>query len=103
VDAKLLVALNSLVAAHQHLQRVVVTFVQLAPFVIAGVIVLLFVVGHAGTRRGALLAGLSASAAVLVAQLVTAAVHRPRPFAALPDRIHPLVHHGPDGSFPSDT
>jgi undecaprenyl-diphosphatase len=103
VDTKLLVALNSMVSAHQHLQRVVVAYVETAPFLVAGLVVLLFIAGRAQTRRGALLAALSASTAVLVAQLITAAVGRTRPYAALPDLVHPLVHHGPDGSFPSDT
>jgi undecaprenyl-diphosphatase len=103
VDTRLLVSLNSLVSAHQHLQRIVVAYVETSPFLIAGMVVLLFIVGRAETRRGALLAALSACTAVLIAQLVAAAVDRARPFVALPDLVHVLVHHEPDRSFPSDS
>ncbi len=53
-------------------------------------------------RRRLLLAGLSALIALLVNSLIALFYPRQRPFAAYPHKVHLLVAHAPDASFPSD-
>ena len=102
LDGQLLHALNGLVTQHHDLRSFVVAYVVAAPYLICGLIGTMFVLGKRPSRRGAVTAGLSAVAAVGIAQLVTAFVDRARPFVADPI-VNVFVHHGPDRSFPSDS
>jgi len=58
---------------------------------------------RASNRREAAVAALLASGlALAVNQLVSLVWSRPRPFAAHPGRVHVLLGHSADASFPSD-
>ena len=56
----------------------------------------------AAERRSAFAALLAAGLALAVNQLISLAWSRPRPFAAHPGRVHLLLSHPTDASFPSD-
>ncbi|MCD6727314.1 MAG: phosphatase PAP2 family protein [Solirubrobacteraceae bacterium] len=53
-------------------------------------------------RRASVAAGASAALALLVAQLLSHLVDRPRPFVAHPGLVHLFAPHAADPSFPSD-
>lgn len=53
-------------------------------------------------RRAAVAAAASAGVALLVGQVVSRLVERPRPFVAHPDLVHLFAPHVADASFPSD-
>jgi undecaprenyl-diphosphatase len=102
MDQQVLHALNGLMTQHQDLRSFVVAYVVAAPYLICALVAAMFLLGKRPSRRGAVTAGLSAVAAVAIAQIVTAVVDRARPFVADP-LVHVFVHHGPDRSFPSDS
>ncbi len=102
MDEQVLHTLNGLMMAHEDLRSLVVSYVIAAPYLICGLVAMMFILGRNLSRRGAVTAGLSAVAAVGIAQLVTMMVDRARPFVADP-LVQVFVHHGPDRSFPSDS
>ncbi len=53
-------------------------------------------------RRAAVAAGASAGIALLIGQLLSHVVDRPRPFVAHPGLVHLFAPHAADASFPSD-
>ena len=53
-------------------------------------------------RRAAVAAGASAGIALLIGQVLSRLVDRPRPFVAHPDLVHLFAPHAADASFPSD-
>lgn len=53
-------------------------------------------------RRAAVAAGASAGIALLIGQVVSHMVDRPRPFVAHPTLVHLFAPHAADASFPSD-
>ena len=55
-----------------------------------------------GRRSGAVLATAASGLALLIAQPISHAVDRLRPFAAHPAHAHLLISRSPDPSFPSD-
>lgn len=56
----------------------------------------------AAERRSAFAALLASGLALAVNQVISFAWSRPRPFAAHPGRVHVLLSHPADASFPSD-
>lgn len=102
MDELVLHALNGLVTDHDNLRSFVVAYVVAAPFLICGLVGVMFALGKRPSRRGAVTAGISAVVGVGIAQIVTALVDRARPFVADP-LVNVFVHHGPDRSFPSDS
>jgi undecaprenyl-diphosphatase len=53
-------------------------------------------------RHGVVAAGLSAGLALLIAQVISAVVDRPRPYVAHPHDAYLYIAPSPDPSFPSD-
>lgn len=102
MDEQVLHLLNGLVTHHQNLRDLVVTYVVAAPYLICFMVGVMFLLGRRPSRRGAVLAGLSAVGAVAISQVVTMCIDRARPFVADP-LVSVFVHHGPDRSFPSDS
>jgi undecaprenyl-diphosphatase len=99
-------ALNSFLAAHDGLEDPLVAYVNAAELLFAGVLAAVFVIARGparlGWRRLAAAAGGSAAFALLVAQVVTHLVDRPRPFVAHPSALHLFAAHAADPGFPSD-
>jgi undecaprenyl-diphosphatase len=58
--------------------------------------------GRPDDRVGAIAALLASGLALLVNQVVSHIVYRPRPFVMHPNTVHVLLGHSADGSFPSD-
>ena len=53
-------------------------------------------------RRAAVAAGASTAVALVLGQVISRLVDRPRPFVAHPQLVHLFVPHAADSSFPSD-
>lgn len=102
MDEQVLHALNGLVTHHKSFRELVVMYVVAAPYLICFMVGVMFLLGRRPSRRGAVLAGISAVTAVAISQIVTMLVDRARPFVADP-LVSVFVHHGPDRSFPSDS
>jgi undecaprenyl-diphosphatase len=106
VDHALLHALNTLFVRHDALEDPWVAYVNAAELLFVGMLALAFVLagGHRlrATRRAAAAAGLSAAVALLIAQVVSRLVERPRPFVSDPSGLHVFGHHAADPGFPSD-
>jgi undecaprenyl-diphosphatase len=106
VDHSLLHALNALFVRHDALEDPWVAYVNAAELLFAGMLALAFVLagGHRlrATRRAAAAASLSAGLALLIAQVVSRLVDRPRPFVSDPSGLHVFGHHAADPGFPSD-
>jgi undecaprenyl-diphosphatase len=106
VDHALLHALNTLFVRHDALEDPWVAYVNAAELLFVGMLALAFVLagGHRlrATRRAAAAAGLSAAVALLIAQVVSRLVERPRPFVSDPGGLHVFGHHAADPGFPSD-
>ena len=58
--------------------------------------------GSRNARHGVVAAGLSAALGLAVAQVISGAWERPRPYVAHPDHAHLFISPSPDPSFPSD-
>ncbi len=69
---------------------------------LAGLFVAVWGRMRALARRAAVAAGAGAGLALLIGQLLSHLVDRPRPFVAHPDVIHLFAPHAADASFPSD-
>jgi undecaprenyl-diphosphatase len=106
VDHALLHALNTLFVRHDAVEDPWVAYVNAAELLFVGMLALAFVLagGHRlrATRRAAAAAGLSAAVALLIAQVVSRLVERPRPFVSDPGGLHVFGHHAADPGFPSD-
>jgi undecaprenyl-diphosphatase len=106
VDWSLTHALNTFFAHHDALEDPVVAYANTAELLFAALLAVLFVLvgGHRRTaaRRAAVAAGLSCGLALLVAQVLSRVVDRPRPFVARPDDVHLFTRHVADPGFPSD-
>jgi undecaprenyl-diphosphatase len=106
VDHSLLHTLNALFVRHDGLEDPWVAYVNAAELLFAAMLALAFVLagGHRlrATRRAAAAAGLSAGVALLIAQVVSRLVDRPRPFVSDPGGLHVFGHHATDPGFPSD-
>src|SRR6185437_6136625 len=98
--------LNHFLAAHDGLEDPLVAYVNAAELLFAGVLALLFVLARGPSRRGArrlaAAAGGSAAFALIVAQVVSRLVDRPRPFIAHAGAVHMFAAHAADSGFPSD-
>jgi undecaprenyl-diphosphatase len=99
-------ALNSLLVGHDGIEDPLGLYVAASELLFLLGIVLLFALARGGRRvelrRAATAAGLSAGLGLLVAQVVSRLVDRPRPFVAHPDQVHLFAKHAADASFPSD-
>jgi undecaprenyl-diphosphatase len=105
MDWRLAHALNGFAAQHDLFEDPVTQYVRLSEVFFAGLVVLLFLLVRRNRdlgARAAVSALVASGLALLVAQFVSAAVDRPRPFVAHPDAIHVYVARSADPSFPSD-
>jgi undecaprenyl-diphosphatase len=106
VDRELLHTLNGFFLHHDVVEDTVVMYVNAAELLFLGALLVGFSLVRGARRRGArravVAAGLSAGLALGVAQLISHAVARPRPFVADPSSVHLFSSHAADPGFPSD-
>ncbi len=106
MDHVILHALNGFLFHHDVVEDPVVTYEKVAEVLFLALLAGLFVLGRGLARpvlrRAAVAAGASAGLALLVGQVVSHLVDRPRPFVADPGAIHLFAAHAADASFPSD-
>lgn len=101
----LLLGLNHLAASHPWVGKLATFFAQDGPYLLMGVLILLWFVRprkDRRTRQAIVYAVLSAALAVLLTVAIGALVFRERPVFAYPHLIHALVTPSHDSSFPSD-
>jgi undecaprenyl-diphosphatase len=106
VDNTVLHALNGFFFHHDVVEDTIVTYVNAAELLFLGALLVAFSLVPGSRRRGArravVAAGLSAGLALFLAQLISHAVNRPRPFVADPSSVHLFTRHVADPGFPSD-
>ncbi len=106
VDNALLHALNGFFFHHDVVEDTIVSYVDAAELLFLGALLVTFSLVRGPRRRGArravVAAGLSAGIALFLAQLISHAVNRPRPFVADPSGVHLFTRHVADPGFPSD-
>jgi undecaprenyl-diphosphatase len=106
MDRSLLHALNQFFANHDGVEDPIVAYVRAAEALFLALLAALFLLARgprrARLRRAAVAAGLSAGAALAVAQVISRLVDRPRPFVSHPGSVHLFAAHAADPGFPSD-
>jgi undecaprenyl-diphosphatase len=106
MDHGLVVTLNGFLLRHDGVEDPITLYERYAELLFAGGLVLAFLVAAGRARqtlrRMVVAAGLSAGAALALAQLITKIVERPRPFVATPGDVHLFAAHAIDAGFPSD-
>lgn len=105
MDWRILHAVNGFAARHELFEDPVTRYVRASEVLFAGLIVLLFLLVRRDPESGARAAVsslASAGLALAVAQVVSAAVDRPRPYLAHPDAVQLFVGRSSDPSLPSD-
>src|SRR3954447_2727313 len=106
MDASTVHALNAFLVHHDAVEDPLVAYVGAAEIIFLALLAGLFVLARGfqrhRARRGAVAAGLSAAVALAVGQVLSAVVHRPRPFVADPSAVHLFARHAADAGFPSD-
>jgi undecaprenyl-diphosphatase len=106
VDYSLLHGLNEFFAAHDGLEDAVKAYVGVSELLFAGLIAALLVLPSGpvpvALRRAAVSAAASCGLALLLGQVISHLVDRPRPFVSHPDSVHLFSSHAADPSFPSD-
>ncbi|MDA8345774.1 MAG: phosphatase PAP2 family protein [Thermaerobacter sp.] len=105
LDRSLFFWWNGFAGRSQWLDAVAVAGAQYAIFAVAGLMLILWFAlprGDAAVRRRLLLAGLAGLVALLANYLIALVYPRERPFVIYPHRVHLLLQHAPDASFPSD-
>ena len=98
--------LNSWATRHDGFEDPISAYASASEALFLLLLFVLFVVvwGRLRTlaRRAAVAAGASAGIALLIGQVLSHLVDRPRPFVAHPGLIHLFAPHAADASFPSD-
>jgi undecaprenyl-diphosphatase len=106
MDWSLLDALNGFLFHHDAVEDPLLFYVNASEALFAATLVILFFAArgdrHAGWRRAAFAAVLSAALALAVGQVIADLVDRVRPFVADPHAVHLFAAHAADASFPSD-
>jgi undecaprenyl-diphosphatase len=106
VDNSILHALNGFFFHHDAVEDSVLAYVNAAEVLFLGALLVTFSLVRGPARRGArravVAAGLSAGLGLFVAQFISHAVNRPRPFVADPSGVHVFTPHAADPGFPSD-
>jgi undecaprenyl-diphosphatase len=106
VDNSILHALNGFFFHHDAVEDSVLAYVNAAEVLFLGALLVAFSLARGPARRGArravVAAGLSAGLGLFVAQFISHAVNRPRPFVADPSGVHVFTPHAADPGFPSD-
>jgi undecaprenyl-diphosphatase len=106
MDASTVHLLNAFLVHHDAVEDPLVAYVGAAEIVFLALLAGLFLLSRGlqrqSARRGAVAAGLSAAVALAIGQVLSALVHRPRPFVADPSAVHLFARHAADAGFPSD-
>jgi undecaprenyl-diphosphatase len=106
MDASTVHALNVFLVHHDAIEDPLVAYVGAAEIIFLALLAGLFVLARGfqrqGARRGAVAAGVSAAVALAIGSVLSALVHRPRPFVADPSSVHLFARHAADAGFPSD-
>jgi undecaprenyl-diphosphatase len=106
MDLSLLQRLNDFFAGHDRIEDPLVAYANASELLFLGMLVLAFVLvagrRRQDVRRAVVAAGLSAALGLIVAQVVSRLVDRPRPFVSHPHAVHLFAHHAADAGFPSD-
>jgi undecaprenyl-diphosphatase len=106
IDWSLLHALNGFLFRHDSVEDPLLFYVNASEALFAATLAILFLAArgdrHAGWRRAAFAAVLSAALALAVGQVTADLVDRARPFIANPHGVHLFAAHAADASFPSD-
>jgi undecaprenyl-diphosphatase len=106
LDTSLYEDINGYAAVHDGVAHVAELLAIDAIFLFVAVLAFLALAPERWTggqgRPAVLTAGLSATVALIVAQVISHIAERPRPFLALPDNSHVLVDSSHDFTFPSD-
>ncbi len=106
MDFRIFDLLNDFTFRHEWLQEILRFFANDGPILFVVLLAVLFLARGEHRpptgRHAAVAAGLSATLALLVAQVIAAAWDRQRPYEAHPGDAHLLLSASPDPSFPSD-
>lgn len=106
MDWSLLHALNGFLFHHDAVEDPLLFYVNASEALFAATLAILFLAArgdrHAGWRRAAFAAVLSAALALAVGQAIADLVDRVRPFVADPHGVHLFAAHAANASFPSD-
>jgi undecaprenyl-diphosphatase len=106
MDASIVHGLNAFLVHHDAVEDPLVAYVGAAEVVFLALLAGLFALARGfqrrSARRGAVAAGVSAAVALAIGQVLSALVHRPRPFVADPSAVHLFARHAADAGFPSD-
>jgi undecaprenyl-diphosphatase len=106
MDWTLLHGLNNFLAAHDAIEDPLVDYVRAAELLFLVLLAGLFLIPRgeirSTLRRGVVAAGASAGVALVIGQVISRLVDRPRPFVDEPHAVHLFVAHAPDPGFPSD-
>jgi undecaprenyl-diphosphatase len=106
MDMSTVHALNAFLVHHDGVEDPLVAYVGAAEIVFLALLAGLFTLARGferhRARRGAVAAGVSAALALAIGQVLSALVHRPRPFVADPPAVHLFARHAADAGFPSD-
>jgi len=106
MDWSLLHALNGFLFRHDAIEDPLLFYVNVSEALFAMTLAVVFLAArgerHAGWRRAALAAVLSAGLALAIGQAIADVVDRVRPFVAEPQQVHLFAAHAADAGFPSD-
>src|SRR3954469_8662079 len=106
MDHGLVTTLNHFLVRHDGVEDPLTAYERYAELLFAGALALAFLIAFGRRRqelrRTVVAAGLSAAVGLLVAQLLSRVIDRPRPFVADPSQVHLFVPHPIDSGFPSD-
>jgi undecaprenyl-diphosphatase len=106
VDWSVLHSLNDFLFHHDGVEDPLLFYVNVSEALFIATLGVLFLAargpGHAGWRRAAVAAVLSAGVALAVGKVISELVDRARPFVADPSGVHLFAAHAPDPGFPSD-
>lgn len=106
MDWSLLHTLNDFLFRHDAIEDPVLFYVNAAEALFAVTLAVVFLAArgerHAGWRRAAMAAVLSAALALAIGQAIADVVDRVRPFVAEPHQVHIFAAHAADAGFPSD-
>ncbi len=106
MDWSLLHALNDFLFRHDAVEDPMLFYVNASEALFAATLAVVFLAArgerHAGWRRAAVAAVLSAALALALGQAISDVVDRVRPFVAEPHQVHLFAAHAADAGFPSD-
>ena len=106
MDTSAVHVLNAFLVHHDDVADPLVAYVSAAEVIFLALLAALFVLApgfqRRPARRGVIAAGLSAAVALAIGQVLSALVHRPRPFVTDPSAVHLFARHAADAGFPSD-